>query len=85
MLSTRGGVVFGADHGAVFALDARTGQALWRVETGGAIYGAPITYGVNGEQLVSVITGRNLMTFGLPKDAVEAGGASGGSSAPSSH
>jgi hypothetical protein len=46
------------------------------------IYGAPITYSVNGEQLVTVITGRNLMTFGLPKDAVRA---NGGLSAPASH
>jgi alcohol dehydrogenase (cytochrome c) len=74
LLSTRGGVVFGADHGALFALDARTGNALWSVETGGAIYAAPITYSVNGEQFVSVITGRNLMTFALPKIAVAAAG-----------
>jgi alcohol dehydrogenase (cytochrome c) len=83
LLSTRGGVVFGSDHGALFALDARTGNVLWTVETGGAIYGAPITYSVNGEQLVTVITGRNLMTFALPGGAVVANG--GRSSAPDSH
>ena len=83
LLSTRGGVVFGSDHGAFFALDARTGNVLWTVETGGAIYGAPITYSVNGEQLVTVITGRNLMTFALPGGAVVANG--GRSSAPDSH
>jgi outer membrane protein assembly factor BamB len=59
--------VFGSDHGALYALDARSGQILWNVETGGVIYGAPITYSGNGEQLVTVITGRNMMTFGLPK------------------
>jgi alcohol dehydrogenase (cytochrome c) len=67
LLSTRTGVVFGADYGAFFALDARTGNVLWSVETGGGIYTAPITYAVNGEQFVTVITGRNLMTFALPK------------------
>jgi alcohol dehydrogenase (cytochrome c) len=67
LLSTRGGVVFGSDHGSLYAVDARSGHILWSVETGGVIYGAPITYGSNGEQLVTVITGRNLMTFGLPK------------------
>jgi len=71
LLSTRGGVVFGSDHGTLYALDARSGHILWSVETGGVIYGAPITYGSNGEQLVTVITGRNLMTFGLPKTATD--------------
>jgi alcohol dehydrogenase (cytochrome c) len=66
LLSTQGGVVFAADHGKLFALDARTGFVLWSVETGGVIYAAPITYSVNGEQFVTVITGRNLMTFALP-------------------
>jgi outer membrane protein assembly factor BamB len=74
LLSTHSGVVFGADHGAFFALDARNGHVLWSVETGGAIYAAPITYTVNGEQFVTVITGRNLMTFALPKtDALAPG------------
>jgi alcohol dehydrogenase (cytochrome c) len=67
VLSTRGGLVFGADHGAFFALDARSGELLWSVETGGSVYAAPITYKVDDEQFVSVITGRNVMTFGLPK------------------
>ncbi len=69
LLSTRGGVVFGADHGAFFALDAHSGNVLWSVETGGVIYAAPITYAVNGEQFITVITGRNLMTFALPRAA----------------
>ena len=68
LLSTSGGVVFGADHGSFFALDARSGKVLWSVETGGVIYAAPITYSVNGEQFVTVITGRNLLTFALPKN-----------------
>jgi alcohol dehydrogenase (cytochrome c) len=67
LLSTRGGVVFGADHGLFFALDSRSGELLWSVETGGVIYGAPVTYTVGGEQFVSMISGRNLMTFALPK------------------
>jgi len=66
LLSTRGGVVFGADHGSFFALDSHSGQLLWNVETGGLTYAAPITYSVGGEQFVSIIAGRNLMTFALP-------------------
>ena len=67
VMSTSGGVVFGADHGAFFALDSRTGNLLWTVETGGVIYGPPVTYRVAGEQFVSIISGRNLMTFALPQ------------------
>lgn len=67
LLSTRGGIVFGADHGSFFALDARSGNPLWSVETGGVTYAAPITYTVDGEQFVSLISGRNVMTFALPK------------------
>jgi alcohol dehydrogenase (cytochrome c) len=67
LLSTSGGVVFGADHGSFFALDSRSGELLWSVETGGVIYAAPVTYTVAGEQFVSIISGRNLMTFALPR------------------
>jgi alcohol dehydrogenase (cytochrome c) len=69
LLSTRGSVLFGADHGTFFALDSRSGKLLWSVETGGTIYAAPVTYTVAGEQFVTVIAGRNLMTFALPNAA----------------
>jgi alcohol dehydrogenase (cytochrome c) len=67
LMSTRGGVVFGGDHGTFFALDSHTGKLLWQVETGGVMYAAPVTYMVDGEQFVSVFAGRSLMTFALPK------------------
>ena len=67
LLSTSGRVVFGADHGSFFALDSRSGELLWTVETGGVIYSPPVTYTVEGEQFVSIMSGRNLMTFALPK------------------
>jgi alcohol dehydrogenase (cytochrome c) len=69
VLSTSGAVLFGADHGKFFALDSQTGKELWSVETGGVIYAAPVTYSVEGEQFVSIISGRNLMTFALPREA----------------
>lgn len=68
VLSTSGGVLFGGDHGEFFALDSRSGKVLWSVETGGVIYAPPVTYTVAGEQFVSVISGRSLMTFALPKE-----------------
>ena len=67
VLSTSGKVLLGADHGEFFALDSRTGKVLWSVETGGVIYAPPVTYTVAGEQFVSIISGRNLLTFALPK------------------
>jgi outer membrane protein assembly factor BamB len=67
LMSTNGGVVFGADHGSFFALDSHSGNLLWTVETGGVIYSPPVTYKVDGEQFVSVFSGRNLMTFALPR------------------
>jgi len=72
LLSTRGGIVFGADHGSFFALDSGTGAELWSVDTGGVIYGAPVTYTVDAEQFVTVITGKNVMTFALPKATTQA-------------
>jgi alcohol dehydrogenase (cytochrome c) len=69
VLSTRGGIVFGADHGSFFALDSRSGNLLWSVETGGLTYAAPVTYTVDGEQFVSLISGRSVMTFALPTAA----------------
>lgn len=65
-LSTRGGLVFGGDHGRFFALDARTGRTLWSVGTGGTMYAAPVSFAVSGEQFVSVVAGRTLLTFALP-------------------
>ncbi len=66
LLSTRGGVVFGGDQTRFFALDSRTGKQLWAVETGGTIMAAPVTYVINGEQMVTIAAGRSLLTFALP-------------------
>ncbi|HEY4212236.1 MAG TPA: PQQ-binding-like beta-propeller repeat protein [Steroidobacteraceae bacterium] len=68
LLSTRGGVVFGSDQTRFFALDSRTGQQLWSVETGGTIMSAPVTYALKGEQMVTIAAGRSLLTFALPPE-----------------
>ncbi len=67
LLSTRGEVVFGSDQSQFFALDSRSGQSLWSVETGGLIMAAPVTYQVDGEQFVTISSGHSLLTFALPK------------------
>jgi alcohol dehydrogenase (cytochrome c) len=66
LLSTRGGLVFGAADNRFFALDARSGRMLWSAGTAGTTYAAPVTFAVSGRQFVSVVIGRSLLTFGLP-------------------
>ena len=66
LLSTEGGVVFGGQEQNFFALDARSGDELWRVGTGGTIWAAPITFLCDGQQMVTIAAGHDLLTFGLP-------------------
>ncbi len=48
------------------ALDARTGELLWKMNLSSAqMRSAPITYMVDGRQYISYISGNVLMTFGL--------------------
>ena len=66
MLTTASDLLFtGGREGYVQALDARTGELLWKASLGGQIVMAPVTYQVNGEQYVSVISGNTMVTFGL--------------------
>jgi alcohol dehydrogenase (cytochrome c) len=43
--------------GDFLTLDARTGEVLYRFNTGGRLNGGIITYAVNGKQYVAVATG----------------------------
>ena len=66
MLTTATDLLFtGGREGYFQALDARTGDLLWKASLGGQIVMAPITFEVDGEQYVSVIAGHTLVTFGL--------------------
>jgi len=65
LLSTKGGVVFGSAGQAFITLDASTGRELWRMESGGWIKAAPVTYTIDGKQMVTVAAGHDLLTFGL--------------------
>ena len=66
MLTTASDLLFtGGREGHFHALDAGTGELLWRASLGGQIVMAPITYMVDGRQYVSVISGHTLVTFGL--------------------
>ena len=66
ILSTAGGLVFSGDmEGNFFALDAASGKLLWRMQTGGAVWAAPITYTSEGKQYVAIATGSAIIVFGL--------------------
>jgi alcohol dehydrogenase (cytochrome c) len=65
LLSTEGGLVFGASGGIFFALDADTGSEVWRVSLGGNTKSSPISFTVDGQQVIVVAAGRALFTFGL--------------------
>ena len=68
VLATAGGIVFAASReGHLIALDARTGQFLWRFQTGAAIEASPISYAVDGKQFVAVSSGNSLYSFALPE------------------
>jgi len=56
VLSTSGGLIFnGSIDGNFSAYDARSGELLYRVQTGSSIMAAPMTYAVDGEQFVAVM------------------------------
>lgn len=56
---TAGDLVFyGTMEGWIKAVDARSGELLWRFKTGSGIVGQPITYlGPDGKQYVAVLSG----------------------------
>jgi alcohol dehydrogenase (cytochrome c) len=67
ILTTASDLLFtGGREGFFQALDARTGELLWKSNLGSVqIYAAPITYSVEGKQYVSVIAGNVLIAYGL--------------------
>ena len=58
-VATAGGLVFyGTMDGWFKAVDARSGQVLWKFKTGSGVIGQPITYrGPDGHQYVAVFAG----------------------------
>ncbi|MGH9161478.1 MAG: PQQ-dependent dehydrogenase, methanol/ethanol family [Vicinamibacteraceae bacterium] len=66
LLSTAGGLVFAGNNAMFYALDALTGRELWSSSLGGRIIAAPVTFEVNGRQMVTIAAGHALFTFALP-------------------
>jgi alcohol dehydrogenase (cytochrome c) len=69
LLSTAGDLVFGGTRdGFFFALDAVTGEELWKIYVGGRVHAGPMSYAVAGKQYVTVAAGNAIFTFGLGGD-----------------
>jgi len=65
VLTTKGDLAFiGGPDGYLLALDARTGEELWRFQTGAAISSSPIAYEINDEQYVAVYAGGTGIPYG---------------------
>ena len=66
MLTTASDLLFtGGREGHFHALDARTGELLWKASLGGQIVMAPITFMVDGVQYITVVSGHAMSTFAL--------------------
>jgi alcohol dehydrogenase (cytochrome c) len=67
LLSTAGGLLFAGDNqGVLTALDARSGKPLWHLSTGEKITASPMAYSVAGNEYVTLVSGPNVIAFGLP-------------------
>jgi alcohol dehydrogenase (cytochrome c) len=65
LLATAGGLVFGASGGILFALDADSGREVFRQSLGGSTMSPPISFTIDGKQVIAVAAGRALFVFGL--------------------
>ncbi len=58
VLATKGNLVFtGNPEGFLMAFDAKTGKKLYEFNTGSGVIGSPVTWEMDGEQYVSVLSG----------------------------
>jgi alcohol dehydrogenase (cytochrome c) len=66
-LATAGDLVFGGGReGYFFALDAESGELLWKAAVGGQVNAGPMSFAVDGRQHIAVAAGNALFTFALP-------------------
>ncbi|WP_299392821.1 PQQ-dependent methanol/ethanol family dehydrogenase [Pelagibius sp.] len=58
VMTTAGGLVFaGTPEGHLKAFNDETGEELWSFQTGSGVVGQPITWEMDGEQFVAVVSG----------------------------
>ena len=67
VLTTASDLLFSGGDGNFYALDARSGKSLWKVDLGALVGSGPMTYSVDGHQYVAVCAGSALYVFGLPQ------------------
>ena len=66
-LVTAGDLVFqGLENGEFHALDAESGESLFSYQTPRTIRASPLTYAVDGQQYVSVVSTNTIVTLTLP-------------------
>jgi quinohemoprotein ethanol dehydrogenase len=69
--ATAGGLVFrGEPDGNFLAINAKTGEELWRFQTGFGADAPPTVYEVDGEEYVAIATGGNQIQLSANGDAV---------------
>ncbi len=57
-MTTKGGLVFiGTPEGHLKAFDAKTGKELWNFQTGSGVVAPPVTWDMDGEQYIAVVSG----------------------------
>jgi alcohol dehydrogenase (cytochrome c) len=67
VLGTAGGVLFAASReGYLLALDSRTGNFLWKYQTGSEIRASPVSYSLDGRQYLTIANDSALTVFALP-------------------
>jgi alcohol dehydrogenase (cytochrome c) len=65
ILTTASNLLFiGQPDGHLIAMDARSGDELWRFQTGAAISSSPLSYEVDGEQYIAVYAGGTGIPYG---------------------
>jgi alcohol dehydrogenase (cytochrome c) len=65
-LATASGLVFfGEDGGALMAVDASTGMALWHFQTNALWKASPMTYVFDGKQHIAVAAGPSIVSFAV--------------------
>lgn len=58
VMTTAGGLVFtGTPEGEFKAFDDETGEVLWSFQTGSGIVGQPVTWEMDGEQYLAIVSG----------------------------
>ena len=58
VLTTAGNLVFwGTPEGFLKAADATTGKVVWEFQTGSGVVAPPVTYDIDGEQYIAVVSG----------------------------